>query len=119
MTPLHGIASFYDVGFGARAVSRKTPIYFMDLIQGCEKRQIWQIYLCYFFPAGANFWHMHARDTRNMMQVPVLSALATDALAPFYQHFFISFQNAAQRCYLKCYLAVSLLVASLTERQPF
>ena len=29
MTPLHGIACFYDVGFGARAVSRKTPIYFM------------------------------------------------------------------------------------------
>ena len=25
MTPLHGIACFYDVGFGARAVSRKTP----------------------------------------------------------------------------------------------
>ena len=30
MTPLHGIACFYDVGFGARAVSRKTPIYFID-----------------------------------------------------------------------------------------
>ena len=29
MIPLHGIACFYDVGFGARAVSRKTPIYFM------------------------------------------------------------------------------------------
>ena len=29
MTPLHGIACFYDVGFGARAVSRKTPIYFI------------------------------------------------------------------------------------------
>ena len=29
MTPLHGIACFYDFGFGARAVSRKTPIYFM------------------------------------------------------------------------------------------
>ena len=26
---LHGIACFYDVGFGARAVSRKTPIYFI------------------------------------------------------------------------------------------
>ena len=32
MTPLHGIACFYDVGFGARAVSRKTPIYFMIMI---------------------------------------------------------------------------------------
>ena len=32
MTPLHGIACFYDVGFGARAVSRKTPIYFMNMI---------------------------------------------------------------------------------------
>ena len=30
MTPLHGIACFYDVGFGARAVSRKTPIYFIN-----------------------------------------------------------------------------------------
>ncbi len=30
MTPLHGIACFYDVGFGARAVSRKTPIYFIS-----------------------------------------------------------------------------------------
>ena len=29
MTPLPGIACFYDVGFGARAVSRKTPIYFI------------------------------------------------------------------------------------------
>ena len=29
MTPLHGIACFYDVGFGVRAVSRKTPIYFI------------------------------------------------------------------------------------------
>ena len=26
---LHGIACFCDIGFGARAVSRKTPIYFM------------------------------------------------------------------------------------------
>ena len=33
MTPLHGIACFYDVGFGTRAVSRKTPIYFMVLSQ--------------------------------------------------------------------------------------
>ena len=29
MTPLHGIACFYDVGFGAQAVSRNMPIYFM------------------------------------------------------------------------------------------
>ena len=29
MTPSHSIACFYDVGFGARAVSRKTPIYFI------------------------------------------------------------------------------------------
>ena len=27
--PFHGIACFCDVGFGARAVSRKTPIYFI------------------------------------------------------------------------------------------
>ena len=33
MTPLHGIACFYDVGFGARAVSRKTPIYFIKLFK--------------------------------------------------------------------------------------
>ena len=33
MTPLHGIACFYDVGFGARAVSRKTPIYFINFIK--------------------------------------------------------------------------------------
>ena len=32
MTPLHGIACFYDVGFGARAVSRKTPIYFIVVV---------------------------------------------------------------------------------------
>ena len=31
--PLHGIACFYDVGFGARAVSRKTPIYFIKYYQ--------------------------------------------------------------------------------------
>ena len=37
MTPLHGIACFYDVGFGARAVSRKTPIYFM--LYPCK--QLW------------------------------------------------------------------------------
>ena len=30
MTPLHGIACFYDVGFDARAGSRKTPIYFIN-----------------------------------------------------------------------------------------
>ena len=30
MTPLHDIACFYDVGFGAWAVSRKTPIYFIS-----------------------------------------------------------------------------------------
>ena len=29
---LHGIACFYDVGFGAWAVSRKTPIYFIIII---------------------------------------------------------------------------------------
>ena len=34
MTPLHGIACFYDVGFGARAVSRKTPIYFILVFHG-------------------------------------------------------------------------------------
>ena len=32
MTPLHGIACFCDIGFGARAVSRKTPIYFIIVI---------------------------------------------------------------------------------------
>ena len=32
MTPLHGIACFYDVGFGARAVSRKTSIYFIESV---------------------------------------------------------------------------------------
>ena len=32
MTPLHGIACFYDDGFGARAVSCKTPIYFIMMI---------------------------------------------------------------------------------------
>ena len=33
MTPLHGIACFCDIGFGARAVSRKTPIFFIRLIK--------------------------------------------------------------------------------------
>ena len=32
MTPSHGIACFYDVGFGARAVSCKTPIYFIVVV---------------------------------------------------------------------------------------
>ena len=32
MTPLHGIACFCDIGFGARTVSRKTPVYFICLI---------------------------------------------------------------------------------------
>ena len=36
MTPLHGIACFYDVGFGARAVSRKTPIYFIRSLDSNE-----------------------------------------------------------------------------------
>jgi len=40
MTPLHGIACFYDVGFGARAVSRKTPIYFIDIrLNGWRRRR--------------------------------------------------------------------------------
>ena len=39
MTPLHGIACFYYVGFGARAVSRKTPIYFI-LLNDLVKRLI-------------------------------------------------------------------------------
>ena len=38
MTPLHGIACFYDVGFGARAVSRKTPIYFIYLFVSLQMR---------------------------------------------------------------------------------
>ena len=32
MISYDSIACFYDVGFGARAVSRKTPIYFIILI---------------------------------------------------------------------------------------
>ena len=38
MTPLLGIACFYDVGFGARAVSRKTPIYFIFLYKIKRKK---------------------------------------------------------------------------------
>ncbi len=37
MTLLHGIVCFYDVGFGVRAVSRKTPIYFMIIIRNIKK----------------------------------------------------------------------------------
>ena len=43
MTPLYGIASFYDVGFGARAVSRKTPIYFI-LINFCKQIKLFFLY---------------------------------------------------------------------------
>ena len=39
MTPLHGIACFCDIGFGARAVSRKTPIYFIVFID----THFWQV----------------------------------------------------------------------------
>ena len=50
----------------------------------CEKRQIWQIYLCYFFPAGANFWKYDA-DT---------SAISTGHWC--YQYYFISTFLSAQ-----------------------
>ena len=57
--------------------------------QTWEKRQIWQIYLCYFFPAGANFWHMHsARAIWCRYQCNQHWPLVL--LAPFYQYFFIS-----------------------------
>ena len=47
--------------------------------QRCKKRQIRQIYLCYFFPAGANFWTMHAK---NNVPAPVLLApVSTDAVS--------------------------------------
>ena len=29
------------------------------IMHRCKKRQIWQIYLCYSFQDGANFWTMH------------------------------------------------------------
>ena len=41
MTPLYGIACFYDVCFGARAVSRKTPIYFIQKIKIMRKSFLW------------------------------------------------------------------------------
>ena len=41
MTLLHGIACFYDVGFGARAVSRKTPIYFFFFCREALKYALW------------------------------------------------------------------------------
>ena len=37
MTPLYGIACFCDIGFGARAVSRKTPIFFIDHLKKHRK----------------------------------------------------------------------------------
>ena len=37
-----------------------TPCWSGTSLQRCKKRQIWQICLCYFFWAGANFWTMHA-----------------------------------------------------------
>ena len=39
MIPLHGIACFCDIGFGARAVSRKTPIFFIKKTTFLEVRE--------------------------------------------------------------------------------
>ena len=54
--------------------------------QRWKKRQIRQIYLCYFFLAGANFWHMHAARAiwcwyQCYQHWPLV------LLVPFYQHF--------------------------------
>ena len=64
MTPLHGIACFCDIGFGARAVSRKTPIFFI-------------IYHIYSILTDslllARFWQSSERDIR-------LFALSNEAI---------------------------------------
>ena len=43
-----------------QGISRYIIVYQGMSRQRWKKRQIRQIYLCYFFLAGANFWHMHA-----------------------------------------------------------
>ena len=65
MTPLHGIACFYDVGFGARAVSRKTPIYFIENDDTVHKN--------YEDRGYARFWQSSERDIR-------LFALSNEAI---------------------------------------
>ena len=48
--------------------------------QICKKRQIWQIYLCYFFEASANFWPMHARTSAIITSGISISAIRTSAI---------------------------------------
>ena len=56
MTPLHGIACFCDIGFGARAVSRKTPIYFMIImIMGMVRMDITMMMI--IVTMDDNFYH--------------------------------------------------------------
>ena len=40
--------------------SQQTHLLDFILLQRCKKRQIWQMYLCYSFQGGANFWTMYA-----------------------------------------------------------
>ena len=49
-------------------------------MQICKKRQIGQIYLCYFFGAGANFWAMHARTSAISTSGISISAIRTNAI---------------------------------------
>ena len=79
MIPLHGIACFCDIGFGARAVSRKTPIFFIVsnyIAQYCTLLRCWlrragcvsqdafilHIYIIYYIIcvniSGSNWWHL-------------------------------------------------------------
>ena len=48
--------------------------------QRCKKRQIWQIYLCYFFEASANFWPVHARTSAIITSGISVSAISTSAI---------------------------------------
>ena len=63
MTPLHGIACFYDVGFGARAVSRKTPIYF--IISMSIKKKYFIFYIFWHKSQNRKKWLLAAELTKS------------------------------------------------------
>ena len=83
MTPLHGIACFCDIGFGARAVSRKTPIFFilfdthdMIIADFCFSRilQVQTLCVCVCQPKNCRkileFWLIVNLETK---KVPLLA----------------------------------------------
>ena len=53
----------------------------LDYDQRCKKRQIWQIYLCYFMGTGANFWDMHTRTSAISISAIITSGISTIAIS--------------------------------------